>query len=231
MIVGCPIYNRAWILPRWLEYTRSTLEPHGWIFVYTPGDDDTYPILKDWSKKHHVRILVHESGTHGTGRDWTNPARIETLAEMRNRLLDAAAEEDDLFMSLDSDVIPCSGSFRQHLIMDSWDIVGPTVALATDRTIINAFRGRRPDGYVVRAKPGHHGQVDVLCAAKYMVPEVVRTVRYGYHPRGEDFYFAAEAKKMGFVMGLCPDITEHWMTQGRDPIVPELKHEYRPIHA
>lgn len=203
--------------------------PDGYIFVYTPSSDDTLDILKDWQRKHWTRILVYDEGTHGVDRDWTNPERITTLAEMRNLLLDTAAQEGGDFLSLDSDVVLTGNGFLHHRV--EWDIFGPTVALATDRTIINGFTHRRPDGYLVRAKPGHHARVDVLCAAKYMTEEVVGSVRYGYHPRGEDFYFSQQATMKGYTLGLCTDVAAHYMHEDRKPIIAELVNEYTRLHA
>lgn len=227
--VGCPIYYRGWILNRWLKAVDKYLEPDGYIFVYTPCSDDTLDILRWWAKTHHTRILIYDRGTHGIERDWTNSDRIETLAEMRNLLLDRAAEEGGMFMSLDSDVVLKGDGFVYHAV--EWDVVAPTVALATDRTIINGFSHRRPDGYTVRAKPGHHGVVDVLCAAKLMSEEVTHNVRYGYHPRGEDFYWSKEAKDQGYTLGMCTEVAAHYMAEDRPPIVADFVQEYRSLHA
>lgn len=230
MIVGCPVYERSWVLPRWLRAVEKYLTPERYLFVYTPSEDRTGDVLHAWSKDHDTRIITYTEGAHGTDRDWSKKERITTLADMRNVMLDEVGMgSDEVFVSLDSDVVLTAGGFMHH--MSEWDVVGPTVALATDRTIINGFTHRRPDGYLVRAKPGWHGRVDVLCAAKMMWIDVVRNVRYGYHPRGEDFFFAEQAKAQGFSMGLCTEVADHYMHRGRAPIKADWISEFRPIHG
>ena len=219
MLIGCPVYNRGWILHRWFK-AAQVLEPDGFVFAYTPSDDDTLEILQHWQKRADVTILVYDEGTHGTTREWNNRERIETLATARNLILDRVADTGQDYMSLDSDIILMGDSFILHLT--EWDAVSPTVSLATDRTIINAFTHRRPDGWTVRAQPGWHGSVDVLCAAILMRAELVQDsgVRYSYHARGEDFAWSAAARQFDYSLGLCTDRAKHYMTRGRKAIVP-----------
>jgi hypothetical protein len=142
---------------------------------------------------------------------------------MRNLLLDTVADmEFDYYLSLDSDIL-CSGLGELVHHLDEVDVVSPTVQMAADQSIINAFV-RRPDGWMTRVKMStvqgtkdkvllYDTMVDVLCAAKLMKPEVVRDkrVRYGYHPRGEDFFWSNAATSQGYKLMLCPTEFQHVM--------------------
>lgn len=235
MIVGCPVYNRGWILDKWFAAVERIIAPDRYVFVYTPSDDDTREIILKWAKRTPVTLINYEEGTHGEDRDWANEYRIRTLADMRNILLDEVARYKHDFISLDSDVILKSRGFIYHT--SEWDAFAPTVSLASDRTIINAFHERRPDGWVRRAKPGEHSVVSVICAAKYMQHHVVadKDVRYDYHPRGEDFAWSERALANGHVLGLCTEPAEHYMTKGRPPILPPTADAYAysrdPLHG
>ena len=199
------------MLDRWFgaisSWTDVTVE---YAFVYTPSEDETL----QWLQEFGAHIYEWTDGVHGKDRDWTNPERIQTLANMRNHLLDKVSEmEFDYYFSLDSDIVVTDVTLND-LRRDPWryGAFGPTVRLAKDRSIINAFT-RRPDGFYRRAKPGYHGMVDVLCAAKLMIPHLVRDqrVRYDYHPLGEDFAWSQRAKENGYDLALCNSMAEHFM--------------------
>lgn len=219
LVVGCPVYERAWILPDWFQgihdsATADLFEDVQFVFVYTPSTDGTIDLLMD----NGAEVMIYDNGTHGETRDWTNPERVSTLANMRNQLLwMVSGMEFDAFLSLDSDIIMNENALESmwsHL--DEADAVSPTVQLAADRSIINAFTRRR-DGFYVRCKPGYHGRVDVLCAAIMMTPDLVKdqSVRYSYEVRGEDFGWSAAAKKAGYDMMLCNDYVYHAMEKDK----------------
>jgi hypothetical protein len=219
--VGCPVYERGWILPKWFEgvYNAIGVWDLTFVFAYTDSEDDTLEVIRSNIPVNNTHILVENHGTHGKDRDWTNMARIGTLADMRNHLLDCVADLDvDFYLSLDSDILLQPGSAR-HLInhvshAGQADAVAVTTRMAADHSIINAFQRRR-DGYLTRVKPGWDGPVDVICAAKLMKIKMARdkSVRYGVHPRGEDFYWSNAAKSAGYQLWLCVERAEHKMVR------------------
>lgn len=213
VVVGCPVYERAWVLEKWFSavesWTDVTVE---YVFAYTPSKDETYA----WLTEHTDHIYEVTEGAHGKERDWANPERIRTLANMRNLLLDKVADmEFDFYFSLDSDIIVPPDTFNPiygHMRHMERGAISPTVQLAKDHSIINAFVRRR-DGYFTRMKPGYEGRVDVIAAAKLMCAEMVRdpAVRYDYHPLGEDFAWSNAATKAGYPLYLSREKAKHYM--------------------
>lgn len=222
ILVGCPVYERAWILPKWFESVQ-VLRAYGdlsFVFAYTPSEDNTLELLTNAPGP--VSILYHTDGVHSIERNWGTP-RIRTMADMRNRLLDFAAEtQPDIYFSLDSDVLlPQSLSLRGifgklHKVGEGgdvpfmggvWDAFAPLVYLGPG-DVTNAFTGipgrplhRVRDTSLVR-------QVTVICAAKLMRPAIFSDprVRYDLDGRGEDFAWSLAAIKSGYKLGWMPEV-------------------------
>jgi len=214
LAVGCPIYERAWVLPSWLERLKPWSEHADLtlVFVYTPSQDATRDLIEEVD---FAKTVVHtvSAGTHSTQRNWGDAGRIKTLAALRNDLLDAVtALQPDLFLSLDSDILACSWEELQILIGDLgyFDAVAPLVMLSKNGTTSNAFYQRVPGGSRRRVKTFYDVPmpVDVICAAKLMHQEVFSRmdVMYRYHPAGEDIYWSNRMHESGYSIALDPRV-------------------------
>ena len=116
IIVGCPIYRRASILPKWFD---AVAKQEGYeilpAFITTKGDDETLKIIeREGHNKRFKWIQVEQykgDGPEGEDHDWSSPERVRTMAHKRNALLDLAIGIDgDYFLSLDSDcIMPVDG--------------------------------------------------------------------------------------------------------------------------
>ena len=135
LIVGAPIANRAWALPGWFEcLARQTRRPDGLVFVHSgrPGDDTWQAIFREAARHgfHSVRIEHDPRPPHPRH----DSARFETLASLRNRLLElVAGYRADLFLSLDTDVMledPRTIEHLQELVCDQgFDVASPVAFL------------------------------------------------------------------------------------------------------
>lgn len=223
LAVGCPIYERAWILPTWLKHLEPWSEHVDLtlVFVYTPGTDATRDLIEEVDFA-ETSVVTMESGFHSTQRNWGNPRRIETLAMLRNRLLaQVTSLSPDLFLSLDSDILACSWDEFQTLIEDlgHYDAVAPLVMLSKHGTISNAFYDaprrprRRVKNFYDMVMP-----VDVICAAKLMHRGLFSdmSVMYGVHVAGEDIFWSNSAVEHGYSLALDPRVKmKHIMEPGQ----------------
>lgn len=205
IIVGCPVYERAWVLNAWFDHLDVACEGYDieFVFAYTPGTDDTGEILIErGSQIGPTQVMIVTEGDHSTKRNWANQSRLETMAMLRNVLLDRVIElQPDCYLSLDSDILVPPDIFPRLIAgLNSYDAVAPLVFLGSGQ-ISNAFYYQ---GHVRRRVQIYNAlQVcDVICAAKLMSPEVYNNVRYGYHPQGEDIAFSDSAKAVGYGLGI-----------------------------
>lgn len=209
LLVGCPIYDRAWVLEDWFDRVQDWEQGVGgihYVFALTPSTDKTAELIA--MRAPSATIIECTEGTHGTDRNWNVPERIETLAATRNRLLKWArflmrAKGLDAFLSLDSDILLPPWGQGQRLLenLQSKDAVSPLVFLGRG-PITNVFTERA--GVFRRVRDNaHQGCADVLCAAVLMGRQIVQdeSVGYAYHRRGEDFAWSQSALEAGYSLG------------------------------
>ena len=223
LLVGCPVYERGWVLPQWFDHLAEWTQhvSVSFVFAYTPGNDDTLEIIRE--KTHKVDALWHyitvTDGTHSTERNWGSKDRLVTLAYLRNRLLTEVRDiEPDYYLSLDSDILvpPWEQSSLLFEGLLQFDAVAPLVHLGGG-DISNAFyqTARNHRRRVTRQQFYDTPQpVDIICASKLMAPRLFNDerVHYGYHGAGEDIYWSAQATSYGYGLGLDTRIrTTHIM--------------------
>ena len=107
IVVGCPLKDRSWALPRWLQAIANQGVELELVCLLSPSEDNTEEVLK----QHPITLLyderpgrsVLEIDTHA----WGNlNGKYEYMASLRNQLIDYVIERDaDFFFSLDSDII------------------------------------------------------------------------------------------------------------------------------
>ena len=152
LIVGAPVANRAWSLPRYFEcLAAQTRRPDGFAFIHSgrPGD-------ATW------RTIVTETSRHGfDALDlWHNPApphqrhddkRFATLATLRNELLEVVRDsiQADLFLSLDTDILledPRTIEQLEALILAERCDVAQPVTSCTTRPLHSGLPANRHAG-------------------------------------------------------------------------------------
>ncbi len=209
IMIGCPIRNRAWVLPRYLaalttlDYPRELLE---FCFVVNDCVDATPRILQDFSKDSgfQVQLLNVELGlAQGYRRGEYSLAR---LARLRNLLLEAflASGCEGLF-SVDSDVLPPAGALRS-LLEDQCQVVSALVCnghQVGDPGIFNVLREHSPGCYVhLRDFPRDRlFPVDCTGAAILIRRQVVeRGARYSADNGAEDIGFCETVRQQGLTI-------------------------------
>lgn len=192
VVIGCPVFEREWILPRWLQSVfNQQVQPEDITFVFgiTDGNDNTRGLLEKYGEQVHATHFI-DCNDLPSFRD-RNSARFHPLAEIRNRILEKVIEiSPDFYFSWDSDILLPDGSLPK-LIADDKDVVAPYVELTkgTPNCVSripgsNAFR---------RVKPIHHNYpkdslypVDISFACVLLKP-VTYGILYKWHQGGEDY--------------------------------------------
>ncbi len=205
IVVGCPVYERAWILDQWFTHLETWPMELEFVFAFTPGLDDTLDIIQDHAPD--ATIILAEAGDHSTDRNWGSRSRIETLADMRNALFDHIRQRQPAyFFSLDSDVLVAPWEDSQRLfesLTGSFDAISPLAYLGPG-DVANAFhwRGDHVTRLNSKNRYGIPQVADVLAAAILMTPAAYNSGSYGYDMLGEDIYWARSVRnepiKLGF---------------------------------
>lgn len=217
--VGCPVKNRAWILPQWFEHVEAAfakvgLEPY-YIFVAGTSVDTTNSVLED-----HLRSRLggiarsDEEEQAGLHRIW-NPDRYGKMVEVRNHLLRCVREiQPDYFLSLDSDILLRDSALEKMLehvgecdaIGSKVYLVPPPERVAPNYCYLRGGRMNRPDSEF------YIPSVDVLMAIKLMSPAAYN-VDYEFHFHGEDIGWSKKVKEHGLSMAWDgTTISKHVMT-------------------
>lgn len=195
--IGCPIFEREWILPHWLRNVEEQWPNKDvtLIFAITDGEDNTRQILNEVSNDFKDVIFIDCNDLPAyRGRD---QARFYPLVELRNRIFDVLAElQPDFYFSWDSDILLPPDALTR-LIADDKTSVGPWVDLnPPGNTAVNcAIRGekdsfKRPRPIARHFPPDDLYQVAAIFACFLMKPVVWNETYYKWHTGGEDFGWA-----------------------------------------
>lgn len=206
-MIGCPIRNRAWILPRYLE-SLQRLEYPGqgveYCFIINDCCDETPQILEQFAQREtgRVKLIYQNYGTtHGHLRGSYN---LTHLAALRNRLIQAFLNSECAFLfSVDSDILVPPETLRR-LIDDNCDIVSTLVCNGHelgDESIYNVLV-RSQNGYYVHLRDFPRDRVfRVDCTgAAYLISRRVLenfAIRYSSKRGAEDIGFCHAAAEKG----------------------------------
>lgn len=120
VMVGCPVQNRAEILPAYLEcihnlnYSRSDIHL---AFFINHSDDNSYDILNAFRQNHiseYDSIDLLESSGDGY-RDNRRDRDYSYFANVRNTWLSMRNPTDEYIFSVDSDILISSYTLKQLL--------------------------------------------------------------------------------------------------------------------
>ncbi len=214
VLVGCPVFERDWILGRWFDHLETWPLELGFVFAYTPGSDRTLGIIQSHAPDAHI-ILV-EDGDHSVERNWGIRSRLETLADMRNSILRTVrALGPDFYFSLDSDVLVApweesSALFNSVRRGGEYDAIAPLTYLGPG-DVANAFHWR--GDHITRLdKAKRYGvpqPVGVLCASILMNPIAYNAGSYSYDMLGEDIAWARSVRQGPVRLGFNSSVIYH----------------------
>lgn len=227
VVIGCPIRNRAWILPEYLSALESIdYDNKHFLFLENDSDDGTKDLLIDFSNRLvNAVTFLHDFKVYGhvpnESRDEYGHEGYGHLAKLRNKFLELFLMTDcDYLLSVDSDVIVPPDILTQLLKHSNQDtIIGAAISNIPGQPL----DGHTPGNFMVNHNglPMHpnpyplHGlmSVDVI-GAVYLIPRKVLEsgVRYDSHSQGEDIPFCVKAAEKCFQMRVMMDVKcEHRM--------------------
>lgn len=207
VMIGCPVRDRAWILPRYLRcllnlaYPQTQLE---YAFIINNCLDNTPDVLEDFAQKQTspVRLVYDNSQTRsGCTRGYYSFSR---LAELRNQLLAQLLDSEcDYLFSLDSDIL-VSPSTLSSLLENQCDIVSALVynGLINGRQpVYNILERIGADQFVHITNFCRNALLRVDCTgAAYLIRRKViagHGVRYSSRYGAEDIGFCMDAHRKG----------------------------------
>jgi hypothetical protein len=225
IVIGCPIRNRAWALPKYLKALLD-LDYSNKVFLYLENDsnDSTLPILQEFATNEWLAQVFSESfAGPGHSRGEYNQDGYAHLAALRNRFLDFFLETDgNYLLSIDSDVIPPPETVKRLLgLMDGKTIAGAALCNVAGQKLDGHTPGNfmiEQDGQIVHPDPYPlSGVMDVaVIGACYMIPRqaIMDGVRYSANPQGEDIPWCLSAKEKGYSVKVVLDLVcDHRMIE------------------
>lgn len=207
VMIGCPVRNRAWILPKYLQCLEELDYPLSHIlycFIINDSNDETEDILGRFAQKHpfSVRLCVNNNNT--AARWQRGSYSFKRLAELRNMLLKEFIYSDcDYLLSLDSDILMPAPALKA-LIEDNCDIVSCLVCNGheiSDPSIFNVLVKDSQSRYIHLKNPQRSGIFRIDCTgAAYLIKRKVIVdygVRYSDFLGAEDIGFCEDAASKG----------------------------------
>ncbi|MGE5422301.1 MAG: glycosyltransferase [Ignavibacteriales bacterium] len=203
ILIGCPVRDRAWILPRYLEslagldYPPENIE---YVFVVNDSTDNTFSILQQFSKQQvsPVHLIAIDFGNRRSAD--RGGYSINYLVKLRNILLETFLNTkcSHLF-SVDSDILVKPHTLQELLKLDL-PIVSSLVRNdwhLGDKGFFNILR--KQDEHLRPITEFTRDQlIRVDCTgAAYLISRMVvddMGVRYHPHLQGEDAGFCEDAR-------------------------------------
>lgn len=232
--VGCPIRDRAWIFPWWVQHVRATfavagLRPH-WVFAIGIGpndrDDGTRRLVSDLYKEDDGIWCEIPEPERTTDRAWSTE-RFTEMADCRNQLLGLVqAIEPDYFLSVDSDILLHPTALK--VLLDSiqqeytpqgiptrYDAMGGKAILSMTSRHITTYGQIERQGFLQRQDADGTFQVDVLMALKLMSPAAYH-ICYKGDRNGEDLGWSENCRAAGLKLGWNGSVmSKHVMSRSR----------------
>lgn len=206
VMIGCPVRNRAWILPRYLERLEA-LDYNGiereYCFILNDSNDKSGEILFEFAHKTTAPVqLIHKNlgQKYGSQREEYS---FSNLALLRNLFIDNFLRSTcSHLLSLDSDILIPPNAL-QDLLESNKDIISLLLSngeILGDPNIFNILR-KEGDRFVHIKDFPYNRIIDVDCTgAAYLIKRRVleQGVRYSSKYGAEDIGFCLSAKRMGF---------------------------------
>jgi len=220
IVFGCPIKNRAWIVPRWLEsiHNQYLLADNDITYdilcILSPSDDNTEALLLGGGADVVYHLADGRPASAIVGHHWGDLASYTYMASLRNLLLDhAAARNPTYFFSWDSDILLPPATLEKLIECEQAQpgIYAPSVSMSQDGTHLNTMQWQARDrqGIPIQAHrtppPRHTAQVDVIMAAM-LIERRFFHVKWAPHPQGEDVGYSLNADRLSVPLYWVPEI-------------------------
>lgn len=219
--IAAPVRNRGWILPLYLEKLTKINYPTKLIelfFVVNDSSDDTSEILFEFQKNYShlfrkIRIETYNRNVPSDKRE----QKVRTnftyhhLSKLKNFIMSRV--KTDYLLFIDTDILIPSDIIN-NLLKHKKDIVSgliwngylqsPTKPYLYPN-IMRIDKGvyrHVVNHYVKTADSFNRGSqlinVDLTGAVILLSNEAYKSIKYGFHPQGEDAYFCKMAQDKGF---------------------------------
>lgn len=233
IVVGCPIRNRAWIFPEWLENVRIAFEIAGetptWAFdigLDQDGKDDgtCQMVTELLQSEPGLRFMTREiQEIPETRRPWTIE-RYQGITKARNDLLSLVRlEKPDYFLSVDSDILlhpTALVCLLESIKHRNFDAVAGKAYLGAHRNIVT-YAMHHPNGGLRRIDQDGVFPVEIIMALKLMTPAAYN-IDYAFNRYGEDIGWSDACRAAGLTLGFDGRVcSKHVM-------YPEKLHEVDP---
>jgi len=222
VMIGCPVRNRAWILPRYLEHLKKLDYPPEllqYCFVINDCDDSTAELMEEFAAEKGIRArLIYADNTVPSYRlSFTSSAdpssktpdhcrgrySLPRLAALRNILLQEFLASDCRYLfSVDSDIL-VPPPVLTGLLLNDCQVVSALVCNGHqqgDRDIYNILQRVGGHYEFIREFPRDRlFPVDCTGAAYLIRRDVIEDygVTYSAEKGGEDIGFCERAAGQG----------------------------------
>ncbi|MDD3852220.1 MAG: glycosyltransferase [Syntrophomonadaceae bacterium] len=203
-MIGCPVRNRAWVLPYYLQAMNSLNYPREklqYCFVLNNSTDHSQEILEGFARTNNTAIVIcNQEKPKGVQRGYYSFAH---LASLRNILLSQFLQSGaDYLFSVDSDILVSAHSLSR-LIANNCDIVAMLVCNGHqigDPGIYNILRQVDDRYEYIRDFPRDRVFPVDCTGAAYLIKRgvIAGGVRYSTDGGGEDIGFCQQSREMGF---------------------------------
>jgi hypothetical protein len=243
LIVGAPVADRDWALPRWFECLQNqTRPPDEYVFVVKEVEGGgTRRLLHELAPVKVPQLSYAIDTTPYIPRHERNFHEAEYVygdfAARRNALLRMALKrEPDVILSLDTDVMLEDPTAIERLLQlltaqkkltaGEPDLVAPCLFLHAAGRASECFNA----AWWAAGEPGSPERawrrataedaaagvqlIDIPMAAVMMTARVAETCRYAYHRQGEDMGFAQDLDRQRYRCLWDPDLeVRHVMSE------------------
>ncbi len=207
IMIGCPIRNRAWILPDYLQAILNFDYPAELIelcFIVNDCQDSTPAILSDFAAAHENPVYLYYDNQDHSGKHQRGYYNFRRLAHLRNQLITAFLRTDcEYLFSLDSDIIMPPESIMT-LLGAQRDIISALVWNGGDigsHDTYNILKQAENGDYLHIREFPVNGVFEVDCTgAAYLLRRRVLSefmIRYDADYGAEDIGFCKSAQRAG----------------------------------
>ncbi|MBT2759848.1 glycosyltransferase [Paenibacillus sp. ISL-20] len=217
--IAAPIRDREWILPYYLKHIENIDYPKDKIellFVINDSSDNTYHLLNDFKNTHinsykKIRLDTYNRNMPSDIREIVSRKKyiFDHLSKLKNYIMSKV--KTDFLLFLDSDILVPSDIIT-NLLNHQKDIVsgliwnGYLVSPEKPYLYPNVMKLIENNQYshivnyrIKNIDPSPHLiNVDLTGAVILLSKKVYKSIKYGFHPQGEDAYFCKMAQNHGF---------------------------------
>lgn len=226
VLIACPIHNREWILPKYLEHIQNIDYDKNKISMYfllNNCKDNSEKILKQFKKQNinkYNNIIIDRYNTQYKFEDnRTSEVRLSYtyhhLSELRNKIMRFASKNNyDWLLSCDSDIL-VPPDILNKLLSHNKDVISSLIYNGYIKDSDKPYKfpnilnyDRRGYKHIVNwyvknspfLKERKLIEVDATGAVVLMSHNIFnnKNIKYSFHPQGEDLYWSETVRNENY---------------------------------